>query len=148
MTSSTRSRRTAAQGEPPAADGRIATDTAAADPATAPDRFTEIVRALGPLSAANLEDAATGPLPPRVEAGVLAVAAAGWSYNQAITHLFSYDTPAGVWVFVNNVGWNRLSAASESGVTAMIAIATMATHDNLPANYHEDAAGLIDQIYV
>ncbi len=54
----------------------------------------------------------------------------------------------GAQVFVAGPGWKRLSPASPHGVTHMIAIATMATHDNLPVNYHEDAAGLIDQLYV
>ena len=147
MTSSTRSRRAASQTEPPVADGRLTMDTAAADPASAPDRFAEIVLSLGPLSAASVENVVTGPLPPQMGARTQA-AAAGWTYNQAITHLFSYDTPAGAWVYVNNIGWKRLSPASEPGVTAMLAIATMATHDNVPVNYHEDAAGLIDQILV
>jgi len=146
MTSShVRSRRTTS-GEPPTADRRLASDTAVADPSTAPDRFTEITQALGTLTTSGVDAPSTGPVPPQVS-GVQAVAAAGWSYNQAITHLFSYDTAVGVWVFVNNIGWKRLSPASESGATAMTVIATMATHDNLPVNYHEDAAGLIDQMY-
>jgi hypothetical protein len=146
MTSSTARPRRGSENEPPAANGGVARtsgNTAVADPSTSPDRFLEITQALGTL---GVSTAAEGPLPPLPSD--LSVAAAGWKYNQAITHLFSYDSPDGAWVFVNSVGWKRLSPASAFGVNAMIIIATLATHDNLPANYHEDAAGLIDQIYV
>jgi hypothetical protein len=122
------------------------TDRASADPSNSPDQFAQIAAALqvsdGQQVAADL-----GPQPPQIRAGQQAIAAAGWVYNQAITHLFSYDSAIGVWVYVNGVGWKRFSPNSEHGITHMTAIATMATHNNLPVHYHEDAAGLIDQIY-
>ena len=62
--------------------------------------------------------------------------------------LYSYDDPAGVWVWVVGVGWKRLSPASLSGHGHMAILASLATHDNITVDYHEDAAGRIDQILV
>lgn len=146
MTSSTvRPRRRGADQDPP----RPASSTQTADPASPPNQFAEITAALRASGAmADLPDQQAGPLPPALQADGAALAVAGWKYGQAITHLFSYDSPQGAWVFVNGPGWKRLSPASSHGVTHMMEIATMATQANLPVNYHEDAAGLIDQLYV
>ncbi|CRK60250.1 hypothetical protein [Alloactinosynnema sp. L-07] len=96
------------------------------------------------MSAAVAEVAA--PRPPSLDAA--APQAAGWVTNRMITHLWSYDSSTGVWVWVDGIGWKRLSPASESGHSHMAVLATMATHDNLPVDYHEDAAGRIDQLLV
>jgi len=129
---------------PPAADlAAPITNTAAADPTSPPDRLPTGSEMLRTTDLPSRSPA--GPMPPAMRADTQAVAAAGWFYGQAITHLFSYNSPQGAWVFVNGPGWKRLSPASPHGVTHMI---TIATHDNLPVNYHEDAAGLIDQMYV
>jgi hypothetical protein len=71
---------------------------------------------------------------------------AGWVHNRAITHLWSYDAATGVWV--DGIGWKSLSPVSEHGHTHMCLLVTLATDRNLPVDYHEDAAGQIDQILV
>ncbi|WP_436492623.1 hypothetical protein [Actinokineospora sp. HUAS TT18] len=96
------------------------------------------------VSAAVAESAA--PMPPSLDAA--APRAAGWVTNRMITHLWSYDSSTGVWVWVDGIGWKRLSPASESGHSHMTVLATMATHDNLSVDYHEDASGRIDQLLV
>lgn len=93
----------------------------------------------------------TAPMPPALDEQGIALAdgvTAGWVYNRAITHLWSYDAATGVWVWVDGIGWKRLSPVSEHGHTHMCLLATMATDRNLPVDYHEDAAGQIDQILV
>ncbi|MGH3876392.1 MAG: hypothetical protein ACRDSK_05060 [Actinophytocola sp.] len=91
------------------------------------------------------------PMPPGLrEAGVRApdAFAAGWVNNRMITHLWSYDAPTGVWVWVDGIGWKRLSPVSQFGHTHMTVLATLATQRNQPVDYHEDASGQIDQILV
>ncbi|MCP2259471.1 hypothetical protein LX15_003176 [Streptoalloteichus tenebrarius] len=93
------------------------------------------------------DDGGRGPLPPadpdrRPAEGY----GPGWMTDRAITHLFSYDVPRGVWVFVHGVGWRRLSPASDTGHAHLTALATLATHANLPVAYHEDAEGRIDRL--
>lgn len=93
----------------------------------------------------------TAPMPPSLDEQGVAIGdgvTAGWVYHRAITHLWSYDAATGVWVWVDGIGWKRLSPVSEHGHSHMCVLASMATHNNLPVDYHEDAAGQIDQILV
>lgn len=91
------------------------------------------------------------PMPPSLDEQGLAVGdglTVGWVYNRMITHLWSYDAPTGVWVWVDGIGWKRLSPVSEHGHSHMCLLAALATDRNLPVDYHEDAAGQIDQLLV
>jgi hypothetical protein len=93
----------------------------------------------------------TAPMPPSLDEQAVAIAdglAAGWVHNRAITHMWSYDAATGVWVWVDGIGWKRLSPVSEHGHSHMCVLASLATDRNLPVDYHEDAAGQIDQILV
>jgi hypothetical protein len=74
--------------------------------------------------------------------------AAGWSTGRTISDLFSYEDSLGVWVLVDDIGWKRLSPASDFGHTHMTLLAGAATHNNLPVDFHEDAEGRIDQLIV
>ena len=91
------------------------------------------------------------PMPPSLDEQGTAIGdglTAGWVHNRMITHLWSYDAATGVWVWVDGIGWKRLSPASEHGHSHMCLLATLATDRNLPVDYHEDAAGQIDQLLV
>jgi hypothetical protein len=91
------------------------------------------------------------PMPPSLDEQGVAIGeglTAGWVYNRVITHLWSYDAATGVWVWVDGIGWKRLSPVSEHGHSHMCLLATLATDRNLPVDYHEDAAGQIDQLLV
>jgi hypothetical protein len=118
----------------------------AAGPDTPPPLPSELI---GMSTATALGPDANAPMPPMLDE-VLAAAgvSAGWVYNRAITHLWSYDASTGVWVWVDGIGWKRLSPASAFGHGHMTELATIATHRNLPVDYHEDAAGQIDQLLV
>jgi hypothetical protein len=75
-------------------------------------------------------------------------AAGGWTTGRTISDLWSYEDSVGVWVLVDDIGWKRLSPASDSGHTHMTLLAGVATHDNLPVDFHEDGDGQIDQLIV
>jgi hypothetical protein len=104
------------------------------------------------MPAASMTSAdVTAPMPPSLDEVGMPVAdgiTAGWVYGRVLTHLWSYDASTGVWVWVDGVGWKRLSPVSEFGHSHMTALATVATDRNLPVDFHEDAAGQIDQILV
>lgn len=135
---------------PPAPDAvptRSSSGTAPVSPDTPPPLPTEM-RGTTATDAVGLDVSA--PIPPMLdEAGVRAEAiTAGWVYNRVITHVWSYDVPTGVWVWVDGIGWKRLSPVSQFGHTHMTVLSTLATDRNLPIDYHEDASGQIDQILV
>lgn len=89
----------------------------------------------------------SAPMPPQLDPlTALGAPAAGWVYGRVITHLWSYDASTGVWVWVDGIGWKRLSPNSEFGHTHMTLLTTMATHGNMTVDYHEDASGRIDQV--
>lgn len=114
-----------------------------ADPATMPPPPPDTMNGAS-LSATTLDVSA--PMPPQLDEQGVGAPAAGWVCGRVITHLWSYDASTGVWVWVDGIGWKRLSPNSEFGHTHMTLLATMATHDNLTIDYHEDAAGRIDQL--
>jgi hypothetical protein len=110
-----------------------------------------------PVPAAMMATAAAAsqdvlaPLPPSLDEQGAAIGdglTAGWVHNRMITHLWSYDAATGVWVWVDGIGWKRLSPVSEHGHSHMCLLATLATDRDLPVDYHEDAAGQIDQLLV
>jgi hypothetical protein len=102
-------------------------------------------------NAAAVTQDTMAPMPPSLDELGVAIGdglTAGWVYNRMITHLWSYDAATGVWVWVDGIGWKRLSPVSEHGHTHMCLLATLATDRDLPVDYHEDAAGQIDQLLV
>lgn len=112
-------------------------------PATPPDTFPEIAAAVAQQAGAEGITGA-GPAPSRepgqVSAGI------GESLG-TITHLWSYDSPVGVWVVLDGQ-WRRISPASEHGHTHMTVLATIATNANIPVYYNLDGSGQIDRLYV
>ncbi len=133
---------------PPAPEAAAVTATAPLNPDTPPPLPADVV---GSSVAESAGADLSAPVPPMLdEQGAPRADAitAGWFYNRMITYLWSYDSPTGVWVWVDGIGWKRLSPVSEHGHTHMAALATLATDRDLPVSYHEDAAGQIDQILV
>jgi len=136
---------------PPAPEAVQTTTTAPvspANPGTPPPPPTQMV---GTAAAEATGLDLNAPAPPMLdESGARPVEAvgAGWFYTRMITYLWSYNSSTGVWVWVDGIGWKRLSPVSEHGHTHMAALATLATDRDLPVDYHEDASGQIDQILV
>lgn len=118
-------------------------DQTSADAATMPPPPPDTMTG-GTLSTTTVDVSA--PTPPQLDDQGVGAPAAGWVYGRAVTHLWSYDAATGVWVWVEGIGWKRMSPNSEHGHSHMALLATMATHANLTIDYHEDAAGRIDQV--
>lgn len=115
-----------------------------ADPATMPPPPPDTMT--GAMATATTMDV-SAPMPPQLDMQeAVSAPAAGWVYGRVITHLWSYDASTGVWVWVDGIGWKRLSPNSEFGHSHMTLLATMATNGNLTVDYHEDATGRIDQV--
>jgi hypothetical protein len=113
-----------------------------------PDTPPPVPTMMMATAAAHSQDV-LAPMPPSLDEQGMAIGdglTVGWVYNRMITHLWSYDAPTGVWVWVDGIGWKRLSPGSEHGHSHMCLLATLATDRNLPVDYHEDAAGQIDQL--
>jgi hypothetical protein len=141
-TTTTRRARTTRSSTPP--DVPVTTvEPTGPDPAASPDTLA-VPGAT--ISAGRRVTPADIPHPPVVDSGVVAGIGTGWFSGQMVTHLFSYDSPDGVWIYVDGVGWKRLSPASAFGVSHMVVIATMATTHNVPVTFYENDAGLIEQI--
>ncbi len=113
-------------------------------PATPPDAFPEIAAAMAQAVTTDGFDGA-GPAPSRQPGQV--TAGIGETLGK-ITHLWSYDSAVGVWVYLDGVGWRRLSPASEHGHSHLTVLATIATHANIPVYYNLDGSGQIDRLYV
>jgi hypothetical protein len=124
--------------------GTVAVARADADPATMPPPPPDTLSSAA-VSASTMDVSA--PMPPQLDEALTAgVGAAGWVYGRTITHVWSYDASTGVWVWVDGIGWKRLSPNSEFGHSHMSLLTTMATDANLTIDYHEDASGRIDQV--
>ncbi|MBB4907135.1 hypothetical protein [Actinophytocola algeriensis] len=103
------------------------------------------------MAAATTAQDMLAPAPPSLDEQGIAIGdglTVGWVHHRMITHLWSYDAVTGVWVWVDGIGWKRLSPVSEHGHSHLCLLATLATDRNLPVDYHEDAAGRIDQLLV
>jgi hypothetical protein len=72
----------------------------------------------------------------------------GWSYHQAITHVWFTGTSAGTVVWVHGTGWKQLSTASGPGHGHLVMLAATAKSRRIYVDYHEDAHGRIDQLVV
>ncbi len=129
---------TRAPAAPPAAQ------SSRTSPATPPDTFPEIAAAMAEAPTTDVFDGA-GPAPSRQPGQ--AIAGIGETLGK-ITHLWSYDSPDGVWVYIDGVGWRRLSPASAHGHSHMTVLAAIATHANISAYYNLDSSGQIDRLYV
>lgn len=115
-----------------------------------PDTPPPAPAAMMATAAATAQDM-LAPAPPSLDEQGIAIGdglTVGWVHHRMITHLWSYDAVTGVWVWVDGIGWKRLSPVSEHGHSHLCLLATLATDRNLPVDYHEDAAGRIDQLLV
>lgn len=77
-------------------------------------------------------------------------AAAGtvWNNNKTVSSLWSINQDRNSWMGVANVGWVKLSTASDSGVVALTALAAHAYQTKHIVNYRTESDGMVHEIYV
>jgi hypothetical protein len=73
--------------------------------------------------------------------------ATAWG-TQTVGGLWSIAEDKNSWVFVNNVGWIKLSNASESGIMALTMLCASARQTGTQFNYRQEADNMIHEIYV
>jgi hypothetical protein len=76
-------------------------------------------------------------------------AAAGtvWNNNKTINALWGIAEDRNSWAGVANVGWVKLSTASDSGIVALTALAAHGYQTQHLVNYRTESDGLIHEIY-
>lgn len=123
------------------ADSTTISDEWTGSPETPPHDLPGVTQA---VKEAARVDVVPGPAP-TWRPGDAAVSAGA---SGVVTHLWSYDSAVGTWVYLSGVGWKRLSPASEHGHSHMTLLSALATNANIPVYYNLDSSGNIDQMYV
>ncbi len=74
--------------------------------------------------------------------------AATWQSNVHVAGLWSINEDRNCWIYIDTVGWRKLSTTSESGLVALNMLAANAYQQNAVASCYEGDDGQISQIYV
>jgi hypothetical protein len=103
--------------------------------------------AAGGVLLAGSASASTAPSlrPTTTAAGAVT---ATWQSNAHVSGMWSINQDRNAWVYLDTVGWRRLSDASESGLVAMNMIAAHAYQQGVTSNLYEGDDGRIAQLYV
>lgn len=104
----------------------------------------------GPAAAAAtsiISDAAPSLSPSEAVPRVGAVGTT-WQSNAQVSALWSINQDRNSWVYVTNVGWQKLSTASESAVVAMTMLGAHLKQTQTIFNYRTEADGMIHEMYV
>jgi hypothetical protein len=70
-----------------------------------------------------------------------------WNNNQTVNALWSINEDRNSWVGVANVGWVKLSTASDTGVVALTVLAAHAYQTQHIINYRQEDDGMVHEIY-
>ena len=103
--------------------------------------------AAGAMVAAGGATASTAPSLRPVSTGAGAVTAT-WQSNVHVSGVWSINQDRNAWVYLDTVGWRKLSDASESGLVAMNMIASHAYQLGSTSSLYEGDDGRIAQLYV
>lgn len=94
-------------------------------------------------------------LPPGIAAGVSAVGAGTtWQSDARVTALWSINQNRNVWMYTwnhsknSNIGWVKLSTASESGCVALNMLASSAKLTQTRLDYRQENDGMVHEIYL
>jgi hypothetical protein len=103
--------------------------------------------AAGAMLVAGSASASTAPSlrPATTAAGAVT---ATWQSNVHVSGMWSINQDRNAWVYLDTVGWRKLSDASESGLVAMNMIAAHAYQMGSTSNLYEGDDGRIEQLYV
>jgi hypothetical protein len=109
---------------------------------TMPPGLEELSAQLATAGRPTLEPPSGGVLSVGLEAG-----ASAWA-SQKVTGLWTINQDKNSWVAVTNVGWIKLSIASDTGITALMMLAASAKETQTAFNYRKEADNMIHEIYV
>jgi hypothetical protein len=103
--------------------------------------------AAGGMLVAGSASASTAPSlrPATTAAGAVT---ATWQSNVHVAGMWSINQDRNAWVYLDTVGWRKLSDASESGAVAMNMIAAHAYQMGSTSSLYEGDDGRIEQLYV
>ena len=79
--------------------------------------------------------------------GLQAGNATAWG-SQTVGGLWSINEDKNAWVYVNSIGWVKLSNASDPGIVALMALSASAKQTGSAINYRQEADGMIHEIYL
>lgn len=100
------------------------------------------------LSAAGAERPAQ-PLPGmQVVEAALRLAGTTWNNNMTFNALWSINQDRNSWAGVANVGWVKLSTASDTGIQTLSILAAHARQMGSIVNYRQEDDGMIHEMYV
>ena len=71
-----------------------------------------------------------------------------WNNDKRVTALWTINQNRNSWVYINGVGWKRLSAASDSANLALTLLAAHAKQSQTNYTYRDESDGLIHESYV
>lgn len=71
-----------------------------------------------------------------------------WNDYQTITGLWTINQDRNTWMWVNNIGWKKLSTASESGIVALTKLASHAKQVGSIVNFRDESDGMVHEMYV
>ena len=71
-----------------------------------------------------------------------------WNNDKRVTALWSINQNRNAWVYINGVGWKRLSTASDSANLALTLLAAHAKQSQTNYTYRDESDGLIHEAYV
>jgi hypothetical protein len=71
-----------------------------------------------------------------------------WNNDKRVTALWSINQNRNSWIYINGVGWKRLSAASDSANLALTVLAAHAKQSRTNYTYRDESDGLIHESYV
>jgi hypothetical protein len=76
------------------------------------------------------------------------VAATVWQNSQLIGALWSINQDRNSWVYVDNIGWLKLSTASDSAIVALTMLGTHAKQLQKNVDYRQESDQMIHEMYV
>jgi hypothetical protein len=131
------------------APNQTAPSGGAASTETEPERLPE--QATGTVTAERVGPALLPPSQAGADAALAQAATATtstWQANVMVTATWSINQDRNAWVYVQNVGWNKIFNGSDGAFLALIALATQAKETKRPITIRTEADGMIHEIYL
>lgn len=93
-------------------------------------------------------DAQPSQMPPTATEKGSSGGITAWNNDKRVTALWAINQNRNSWVYINGVGWKRLSTASDSANLALTLLAAHAKQSQTNYTYRDESDGLIHEAYV